>query len=147
MNATFNSNGKLDDNYLACKPGEVAEGFEDACSLGMPILGSVILLNGLYCLFLAYITRHNRKLLAKFTRDPARAQNSPKVGKETFSKMEKLLLSSGAMHVSLSLMFLVYGYGTMYPTTHINGQIGDAAGKKERCAFYFHIRICGRFCR
>jgi hypothetical protein len=136
MNDTADYNDELDGNYLACKPGDVAEGLDDVCNFGMPIVGSAALLNGLYSFFLAYIKRCHRKLLARYTRDtahdPSNDQNSPKVGTETFSYMEKLLLSNGICQVSISLSFFVYGVGTMYPTTHIKGQIGDAAGKKER---------------
>ena len=136
MNWTVDYNDELDGPHLACKPGDAAEGFEDACSWGMSIIGSVAFLNGMYCFYLVHIKRRHWKLLTMYKRDAANdmpnVQSSPKLGVETFSKMEKLLLSAGVMHVSLSLMFLVYGFGTMYPTTHIRGQIGDAIGKKER---------------
>ena len=50
---------------------------------------------------------------------------------DTFSYTEKLLLSIGSMALGFSLVFVVYGFGPMYPTAHIRDQIGDVTSKKE----------------
>ena len=133
MNLTYD---QLDGDSLACKPGNVAEGLELVCNFGMPIVGSLQLLNGLSFIWLAYIRQRHRKLLARQTRnglaEPS-ARNSRNVSpqNEGLNYVEHLLLSVGVSVVGLSLMFFVYGWGTMYPTTHIRGQIGDLVGKKE----------------
>ena len=140
MNYSRNYNDELEGDFLACKPGNVAEGLEGICTLGMPIIGWGTLLNSFWFLYLAYIQRCHRKLLAKQTWDPAcvpKVRNSPKVypqsdATDTFSYMEKLLLCLGVATASFSPMFLLHGAGTMYSTTHIRGQIGDVAGTKER---------------
>jgi hypothetical protein len=45
------------------------------------------------------------------------------------SPIENIYLSMGVAGISTSLMFFVYGFGTMYPTTHIRGLIGDGMRK------------------
>jgi hypothetical protein len=124
-----------DGDHLACKPGNVAEGFEVVCNFGMPIVGSLQLLNGLSFILLVYIRRRNKKLLARQTRDGLEIPNvinssntNPQI--DALSYAEHLLLTCGVCVIGLSLMFFVYGWGTMYPTTHIRGQIGDLVGKK-----------------
>ena len=129
---------ELDGDYLACKPGDEAEGLEGICRFGMPLVGFAALGNGLYAFYLIYIIRRHRKLLTRQKRYAAsfsNARNSRKVhpqsdAKEMFSYTDKLLISTGVGKVGLWLVVFVYGFGTMYPTTHIRGQIGDVAGKK-----------------
>ena len=151
MNLTRDYQDGLDGAYLACKPGDVADGLEVVCTFGMPILGSAAIGNGLWLLYLAYIHRRHRKLLAKQIRDSvcvSNARSLPKVyaqsdTTELFSYIEKLLLSSSVAHISFALMFFVNGVGTMYPTTHIRGQIGDAVGKNEwNLVGTMHLIVC-----
>ena len=82
MNFTRDYHDELDGEHLACKPGDVADGLVGVCTLGIPIVGSAALLNGLYCVFVVYIMRRHRKLLVIYTRDAAHEisnfQNSPK---------------------------------------------------------------------
>ena len=145
MNFTRDYKDELEGDFLACKPGNVAEGLEVVCTLGIPIIGTAVLLNGLWLLQITYTERRHRKLLARQTRDAAclpdarnSLRNSGRVhlvesdAIATFSNKEKRLLVNGASAVGISLVRLVYGFGTMYPTTHIRGQIGDAIGKKQR---------------
>jgi hypothetical protein len=138
MNSTKDYQDGLDGENLACKPGNIAEGLEFVCNNGMPLLGSWYLLLGLHDLFLLYISRRNRLLCAKRSQDatyvPTSPQNAPKPHPESdtkgiFSPGEKFYLSGGVVGISTSLVFFVYGFGTMYPTTHIRGLIGDGMGK------------------
>ena len=139
MNFTRDYNDNLEGDFLACNPGNVAEGLEFVCNFGMPIIGSALLLIGGWLLYLAFIQRRHRKLLAKQIRDATyvpNAQDSQRVHPQSdatdmFSYIEKVLLSLGVVSICVSLMFLLYGLGTMYPTTHIRGQIGDVAGKRD----------------
>ena len=140
MNVTRDYNDELDGDYLACKPGNVAEGLTLFCNFGMPIIGVLMLLNGLFYIYLTYIHRRHRKLLARQTRVVSYtpdARQSPRVhpksdATKVFSYIEKLLLCISALAISTSLQFIVNGFGTMYPTTYIRGQIGDVVGKKKK---------------
>ena len=137
MNFTRDYHDNLEGDFLACKPGSVAEGLEFVCTFGMPILGSAWLLIGGWLLYIVFIQRRDRKLLAKQRRDASympNAQDSQSVHAQSdatnmFSYIEKVLLSLGVASICASLMFLLYGVGTMYPTTHIRGQIGDVVCK------------------
>jgi hypothetical protein len=104
----------------------------------MPLLGFWHLIWALHSLYLSYISRRNRLLSAKRSQDaayvPTSHQNTPKPHPESdttgiFSPNEKVFLCAGVIGISASLMFFVYGFGTMYPTTHIRGQIGDGMCK------------------
>ena len=139
MNITRDYNDELEGDFLACRPGHVAEGLEFVCTIGFPILGSTGLIFALWCPYTVYIQRRHRKLVARQTEGVLEVPNarnsreghSQRDNTATFSNEEKLLLSGSVLIVATSLNRLVNGAGTMYPSTHIRGQIGDVAGKKE----------------
>ena len=138
-------NDGLEGNFFACKPGNVAEGLEFVCTVGLPIFGSAFLLIGGWLLYLAFIQRRHRKLRAKQIRDATyvpNAQDAQRVypqsySTDMFSYIEKLIISASAISVGGSLIYFVNGFGTMYPTTHIRGQVGDISGEN---GFFFFFR-------
>jgi hypothetical protein len=129
MNYTGEYYDQLDGDFLACKPGNVAEGLEFICTIGNPGVGSVYIVNAVWVLGIAFTTRRTRQHVADQTRigvDKTNAQTSRTTNSDKYSSYaERVMLASGLNLFFIGLCFIVYGWGTMYPTTHIRGQIGD----------------------
>jgi hypothetical protein len=144
MNLTINYfNDDLDGDNLACKPGAVAVGLEAVCDLVMPVIGWVHVGLSLWTFGLAYREGARRHLLAKYSRDTgqrtsftrrSRHKGSPVQDSTTsFSHMERLFYTVAFAMMCVAGMWLIYGFGTKYPTTHIMGQLGDVCSKFHVC--------------
>jgi hypothetical protein len=132
-NATNDYNDGLDGDSLACKPGDAAAGLETFCTIGLPILGSVLVLNGAWFLYLSSIQRRRKRALQ---RQVSQIQDLSSVAvrklhtdRAALQYLERLFLALGTAVFNYGLLYLVYGVGLVYPTTHIRGQIGDFLGE------------------
>ena len=111
---------ELDGEELACRPGNITEGLEFVCNVAMPVMGYGLLASGMWFLLLLYMQRRNRMILARYNQSAAIS---------TFSFVEKVTLCIGMSCLLNSGMIMANGFGTMYPTTHMRGHIGDMLGE------------------
>jgi hypothetical protein len=136
-NITVDYNDMLEGDRLACRPGNVAPGLEYLCEYCHPILGVAASLAGLSFFNLFVQGRRFQKSIARHlggtaTVGNARDRDERPSRRKTTSALghsEKVVLTLGTMCVSCGLPFIVNGWGTMYSSQHIRGQIGDFFGK------------------
>jgi hypothetical protein len=129
-NFTGDYNDHLDGDFLACKPGATADGLEFLCTIGFPAVGTALLLTGASFLYFAAdklsrgvqsIDQQTRTTAA----EPGVESSHTTHAKMHFYHIVKLLATLGINAVLLGLISIVYGWGTIYPTTHVRGQVGD----------------------
>jgi hypothetical protein len=143
MNLSVNYyNDDLDGDHLACKPGAVAVGLETLCSLAIPVTGWVHVGLSLWTFGLAHREGTRRQLLAKYSQETgqptsftrkSRHKGAPVQDSTSFSHKERVLYTLAFTLMCQAGMWLTYGWGTKYPTTHIMGQLGDLFGKFHVC--------------
>jgi hypothetical protein len=159
MNLSINYyNDDLDGDNLACKPGAVAVGLEVVCSLATPVIGWVHVGLSLWTFGIAYKEGIRRHLLVKYSLDTGLASSITKKTRNidssvqnlrSFSHKEKLLYTLAFALMCEAGMWLTYGWGTKYPTTHSIGQLGDLFGKfhvyfncpAQHSYMYIYLRI------
>jgi hypothetical protein len=133
MNVTPDYNDDLDGDSLACKPGHAAVGIEAFCVIGLPSIGWLLVANGISFLYIGII-QHRRKneihrsVLPSLDQVP-NAKRKLERERAALRYRAKLFCALGTSVLAYGLFILVHGFGTVYPTTHIRGQIGDAIGK------------------
>jgi hypothetical protein len=130
INSSVDYNDMLEGDALACRPGNVAPGLEYICEYYLPLLGAAALLNGISFFSLFVQGRRLQRSIAMQTGGTTTPGNARECGKR-FSHSEKVILSLGALCVSYGINLFTNGWGTMYSTQHIRGQIGDFIGEYE----------------
>jgi hypothetical protein len=129
-NFTGDYNDHLDGDFLACKPGATAEGLEFLCTIGFPFVGSAMLLGGASFIYFAAdkLSRGVESIgqqARTTTAEPSVESSRMAHAKKHFYHVIKLRAMNGLNAVLLGLISIVYGWGTMYPTSHLRGQVGD----------------------
>jgi hypothetical protein len=137
-NFTVDYNDMLEGDALACRPGNVAPGLEYLCEYFHPLLGMLACVTGLsYVSFISKNRRHN-KLVARQRGDTTTFRSARERGevqrRGILAQSDKVALALGTACVSYGLAFIVNGWGTMYPTQHIRGKIGDFVGEYKAFA-------------
>jgi hypothetical protein len=127
MNHTRDYEDQLDGGFLACHPLSMPEELAIVCNILMPTIGWMLNVTGLFQFYLAAAYHSNRMRIRRMASTPSTQANV------RVSHMERVLLSAGATTIFVGAGFLVYGFGTVYPTSHIRGQIGDAVCKFVVC--------------
>jgi hypothetical protein len=126
MNSSRDYNDDLDGEFLACSPGNNAVGLEFICTVGFPVIGLVMLLNGIWLLVLAFTIQGRHRASSPRTRNESNMKTSRARHLSTQTKYAtKVLLASGFNMLGCGLISIIYNFGTMYPTTHWRGQVGD----------------------
>jgi hypothetical protein len=124
----------LDGNYLACAPGNVANGLAFVCLYAMPTLGILLVFNGLFGLYLTGANVcHQKQIIRQKYDDLRRVPSAEKSALEQAIKNSRsnatfkrnVLLHRGISTLAAGLTFFLHGFGTSYPTSHIRGQMGD----------------------
>jgi hypothetical protein len=136
-NTTIDYNDMLEGDALACRPKLLAPGLEILCEYYMPMLGCFSITFGLSFFSLFVQLRRFRNSVARHLGETRAVLFAPRPGGRQrggematiLSHSEKMILTLGAVSVTYGLHFVVNGWGTMYPTQHIRGQICDFIGK------------------
>jgi hypothetical protein len=131
---------QLEGNNLACAPGNEADGLEFLCTVLFPTMGLGTIANGLAFGFQAFVRWRSiqLKVAASTTAANTAGKSPPQRTNSNNSKYTqlarnylavKVLCAVGATSIFTGLSFLLHGFCTMFPTTHIRSQFGDFAGK------------------
>jgi hypothetical protein len=126
-------NDHLEGNHLACRPGHEAPGLEFLCVYGIPLVGTSCMLVAYSCFVLGFKQRRRRKRVAATTRPSIAVGNSKssrKLGRQAkmtakLTALEKMIFNLGFMCTFYAVAYVMYGNGTMYPSTDVRSLLGD----------------------
>jgi hypothetical protein len=133
-------NDHLEGDHLACRPGHEAPGLEFLCVYGIPMAATSCLLVAYSCFLLGFQQRRRRKRVAAASRPSMVVENSKSSNRMNrqsdlnakLTAMEKMVFNLGFMCTFYAVAYIMYGNGTMYPSTDIRSQLGDIIGECYR---------------